>query len=1034
MTTASLTQSSSPWRLARQAALAALLLAAAANAPALIVGPYTPDANTVHLWHFDDPPGTVAANAVPGGASMIAVNGATQVNPLPMTNAILTGAASYSGFGSAAAFINTNRTFGLAMDSNGDGNIQPDNLSTADKVALSTLLGANGAFTLEALVRLSYADITALAGSGNKQIFCLENSASAASGRCFQFRLNGSILEFNPITVSGGLLQFDLANLFDDNAYAPDTWFHVAVTYNGLENTADNLKLYWTRVDAAKVQANLVAAKTLTADMNGANTAVPTVGNENRAAFGEGFGGTTGATANYIDEVRISRVARGAGEMLFASPLITFSVNPSNTVAAVGQPVVLTAEASGVPPLSYQWRLYGTNLPGATNASYFIAAVTAADAGPYDVVVTNLVSAPATSAPGTLTVRTVVDSLVWNNNNTFDFNWDYTTANWSNALSTAFPVAYQTGDRVRFDDTGLGYAPIALSGVIMPGSVVVDSAINYYVISGPGKLSGPMSLTKLGPSTLTLDADNDYTGGTTINGGILQVGNVGGTGALGTGNITNNAQLSINRTGTLIIPGSISGSGFLSSDNSATTILLGTNNAWTAGPFINAGTLQIGDGGTNGSLGTGTITNNGAFVIASARNFTLSDSIEGIGVVRLSGPGTHTLAASNSFSGGLVVGGGAAVRFTRPDALGLGTNTVGQGNQDTSRLELTGGLVLTNPIAIGPRAYLPADATPPNSAAHFVNLGGTNVLSPPYDIALAAGGNVIAFESAAGHLVLTTGVAFTAGGGPKYVLLKGAGTGEIQGGLTQTVAAALSLHKLGAGSWTLSGISPLRGPTVISNGTLVVNGQLTEVTNLVRVAGGTLSGNGVIAGPVVVEPAGTLAPGASIGTLTINNTLTLQADSTTSVEVNKAAGTCDKIVGLTSASYAGKLVVTNLAGTLALGDSFPLFSAASASGNFEVITPAPGGGYAWSFDPASGILSVVPGVASYPTNLSIGLSGSTLNLAWPATHLGWFLQSNAVGVAASGAWFDIPGSQNSTTFSVTVSPDTPNVFYRLRRP
>jgi autotransporter-associated beta strand protein len=1011
--------------------LVAATLGVATTAPALIVGPYAPDASTVHLWHFDDAPGTVATNAVAGGAALIAVNGATQVNPLPKTNVVLVGEAGFTGFGAAATYINTNRTFGLCMDANGDGNIQPDNLSTADKVALSTIMGANGAFTLEAMVRFSYADISQLAASGIKHLISTDSSATT---RGFQFRLNGSTLDFNPISVSGGQLTFDLANLFDDHAYAPDTWFHVAVTYNGLEATADNLKLYWTRVDATNVQANLVSSKTLPADLSGAITAVLTVGNENRAAFGEGFGGATGAAANYLDEVRISRVARGAGEMLFASPFITFTVNPSNTVAAVGQPVVLTSEAAGVPPLSYQWRHYGTNLPGATNASYFIAAVTAADAGPYDVVVTNLVSSPATSAAATLTVRTVVDSLVWNNNNTFDFNWDYTTANWSNSVSTAFPVAYQTGDRVRFDDTGLGYAPIALSGTIMPGAVVVDSAINYYVISGPGKLSGPMALTKLGTSTLTLEANNDYSGGTTINGGILQVGNVGGTGAVGSGNITNNGQLSINRTGTLIIPGNISGSGFLSSDNSATTVLLGTNNSWTAGPFINAGTLQIGDGGTNGSLGTGTITNNGAFVIASARNFTISDSIEGIGVVRLTGPGTHTLGASNSFSGGLVVGGGAAVRFTRPDALGSGTNTVGQGNQDTSRVELTGGLTLTNPIAIGPRAYLPADTTPPNSAAHFVNLGGTNVLAPPYDIALAAGGNLIAFESAGGHLALNAGVDFTAGGGPKYVLLKGAGTGEIQGALTQTVAAALSLHKLGSGAWTLSGVSPLRGPTVISNGTLVINGQLTEVTNLVRVAGGTLSGNGVIAGPVVVESEGVLAPGGSIGTLTINNTLTLQSGSTTSVEINKTAGTWDKVIGLTSASYGGKLVVSNLAGTLVLGDSFQLFSAATASGNFESITPAPGGGYAWNFEPASGILSVVTGVASYPTNISIGLSGSTLNLAWPETHLGWILQSNGVGVAASGAWFDIPGSQNSTSFSVTINPATQNVFYRLRRP
>ena len=57
----------------------------------------------------------------------------------------------------------------------------------------------------------------------------------------------------------------------------------------------------------------------------------------------------------------------------------------------------------GLPPLFYQWRINGTNLPGATNAALTISQVSTNQAGPCVVVVTNLFGS-VTSAPVTLTV------------------------------------------------------------------------------------------------------------------------------------------------------------------------------------------------------------------------------------------------------------------------------------------------------------------------------------------------------------------------------------------------------------------------------------------------------------------------------------------------------------------------------------------------------------------------------------------------------------------------------------------------------
>jgi hypothetical protein len=125
----------------------------------------------------------------------------------------------------------------------------------------------------------------------------------------------------------------------------------------------------------------------------------------------------------------------------------------------------------------------------------------------------------------------------------------------------------------------------------------------------------------------------------------------------------------------------------------------------------------------------------------------------------------------------------------------------------------------------------------------------------------------------------------------------------------------------------------------------------------VTVNGGTLGGTGSIAGPVTVNTGGTFSPGTSIGIITISNTLTLAG--TTFIEISKTGGTRDRVVGVSNLNYGGTLVVSNLAGTLAAGDSFAVFSAASSSGSFATITPAPGPGLAWNLNPATGVLSVV---------------------------------------------------------------------------
>jgi alpha-glucosidase len=154
-----------------------------------------------------------------------------------------------------------------------------------------------------------------------------------------------------------------------------------------------------------------------------------------------------------------------------------------------------------------------------------------------------------------------------------------------------------------------------------------------------------------------------------------------------------------------------------------------------------------------------------------------------------------------------------------------------------------------------------------------------------------------------------------------------------------------TLTKRGLGSLTLSGLLACTGGTTLSNGTLLVNGS--AVTGGAVVAfGGTLGGSGLLLGPVTIQAGATLAPGAGIGTLTISNSLLLAGQ--TMMEIDKLAGTNDRVQGLTQVTYGGTLVLSNLAGNYTIGDAFKLFDAVTYQGSFAALSPGtPGPGRAW---------------------------------------------------------------------------------------
>jgi len=238
-----------------------------------------------------------------------------------------------------------------------------------------------------------------------------------------------------------------------------------------------------------------------------------------------------------------------------------------------------------------------------------------------------------------------------------------------------------------------------------------------------------------------------------------------------------------------------------------------------------------------------------------------------------------------------------------------------------------------------------------------------------------------------------------------------------------------TITKQAAGRLVLTGTHTYTGATTVNAGTLMVNGILG--TTPVTVAGGTLTGNGRIRGPVTIQPAGRLAPGNPLGTLTISNTLALSGS--TVMELNAVNGSHDRVSGLSTVTYGGTLILSNVAGALTTSNTFQIFNATTYRGAFAALVPAnPAPGLAWNTNTLTtdGMLRVV---ATSPVALSNSVSGNQFVLAWPPEHIGWRLQTqtNSVWVGLSTNWVDVPRSYATNQMTFTIDPNVACGFYRL---
>jgi len=181
------------------------------------------------------------------------------------------------------------------------------------------------------------------------------------------------------------------------------------------------------------------------------------------------------------------------------------------------------------------------------------------------------------------------------------------------------------------------------------GTLVFDRSND---VAFAGVVSGTGSLVQQGEGSLALTGDSNYTGGTTITDGTLQIGNGGTTGSI-IGDVANAGTLAFDRSNDVAFAGVVAGSGSLVQQGAGTLTLTGAN-SYTGGTAITDGTLQIGNGGTTGSI-VGDVANDGVLAFDRSDDVAFTGKVSGTGSLVQQGAGTLTLTGANSYTGGTMI-------------------------------------------------------------------------------------------------------------------------------------------------------------------------------------------------------------------------------------------------------------------------------------------------------------------------------------------------------------------------------------------
>ncbi len=405
-----------------------------------------------------------------------------------------------------------------------------------------------------------------------------------------------------------------------------------------------------------------------------------------------------------------------------------------------------------------------------------------------------------------------------------------------------------------------------------------------------------MGFYKLGAGTLTLAAQNNYSGTTTISAGVLVAA---AAGALGNGTAIQLGDL-------------YTGSGAPSTLGLAQLLISGAN-TFPQNITVNAANATLGNIDDNNAGFGGNITLNSSLTIASAsvnNALTFSGNIvhgSGTNSVTLTGPGNVVFLGNATYQGATTVNGGnltvgatGSLPSTTTLNINSGLSTVTFSNTAQTLAGLNGSVGSTLALAYGGGATLTVGSGSFAGAITDPNQGGANLVKTTTGTLYLTGANT--------YYGLTTVTA----GALLYGSLSDVSTVGL--GITVSTSGAVGLESSGLGGLLLNLTSGSA-----SNGTLVV----TMATSADAVNLGTYSLNYLSLGALDSETyTGLLTPsgtnyrlGGGGGTLTFAPALT----GSLGLLVNGPASGGKVILTSTGNTYSGPTVVSY--GTLQVGDA-----------------------------------------------------------------------------------------------------------------
>jgi autotransporter-associated beta strand protein len=608
---------------------------------------------------------------------------------------------------------------------------------------------------------------------------------------------------------------------------------------------------------------------------------------------------------------------------------------------------------------------------------------------------------------------------------------------------------------------------------------------------------GATALVKNGTGKWVLTAANTYSGVTTINAGELQIGNGGASGSLGSGSVINDGTLTFSRTGNLTVSGAVGGNGSVTVQ-SGTVILPANNTYGGGTTISNGSTLQIGSGGGTGALGAnGAIANEGTLIFNStAQAPDIFGVISGTGALIKRGSGLLRLFGANTFTGPTTIEAGARLQIctgnvgafaspsisvatnatlimVRQDAavfiyagnisgpgrvlkdvnnVNVGDVTLSGTNTYTGGTYIAGGgVVLGDAVTPGAGTIVGSviftNSTIDNNVQRYITFNRpddfvftNNIIDVTSGAAAGSRGSVV--QNGIGKVTLTGNNNYPDGttiNGGTLEVGNGGTSGSIGNGnvtangtlifnrsdtLTYAgnISGALPVIQNGSGTLRLTSVnySGYFSSLTVSNGTLEISGFTAPNTTNVLFSGVDVSGGTLVVGGV-----------GSVSSLEVQGLMSINA-GTVVASLNTALSPSNTFYNAFGGFIynSGNLKLINAGPQLVVGQKFTIFS--QPIFGLTVVSPGFTVQNDLGVDGSVTVTAVEP-----PPTITSTVVGNQLNLTWPAAWTGGVhlqAQTNSLTVGLSNNWVTIPGTDASNSYSTTIDPTKPTVFYRLIAP